>query len=283
MLAADIAAHWPLLIGVLLAGLAAGFAGGLFGIGGGVVTVPALYAAFRSIGVADDASLKTAIGTSLAVIVVSSVRSLITHRRSGHVDGRILRAWAPWIAAGSLAGGLLARHVPAIALTAVFAAGALFVGWRRLRPSRKTSVRQPADLTERRVHIPIGVGTGFFSSLMGLGGGAVGVMIMTWSGRSMHQAIATASGFGIAVAVPGALAFAASGLGHHDLPPLSFGFVNLPAFVAMAAMTTMTAHAGAILAHKVKGDLLSKLFGAYILISALAIVLDAMHARGIIG
>jgi len=114
---------------------------------------------------------------------------------------------------------------------------------------------------------------------MDLGGGAVGVMVMTWSGRSMHQAIATASGFGIAVAVPGALAFVASGLGHHDLPPLSLGFVNVPAFIAMAAMTALTAHAGAVLAHKVNGDLLSKLFGAYILISAIALIVDALHSR----
>lgn len=276
MTPAELASHWPLLAGVLLAGLAAGFAGGLFGIGGGVVTVPALYAAFRSIGVNDDASLKTAIGTSLAVIVVSSIRSLITHRRTGHVDGRILRAWGPWIAAGSLAGGLLARHVPAVAMTAVFAAGALFIGWRRLSPRKGPSGKPPPDLTQKGVHIPIGIGTGFFSSLMGLGGGAIGVMVMTWSGRSMHQAIATASGFGIAVAVPGSLAFVASGLGHHDLPPLSFGFVNMPAFAVMAAMTALTAHAGAVLAHRMKGEMLSRIFGAYVLLSALALIIDTL-------
>ncbi|MEQ1932104.1 MAG: sulfite exporter TauE/SafE family protein [Parvularculaceae bacterium] len=272
----NLASHAPLIAGVLAAGLAAGFASGLFGIGGGVVTVPALYAAFRSIGVADDASLKSAIGTSLAVIIVSSIRSLITHRRSGHVDGRILRAWAPWIAIGSVAGGLLARHVPAIALTLVFAAGAGFIGWRRLRPKHKAALEHPRDLTDQRIHIPIGLATGFFSALMGLGGGAVGVMIMTWSGRSMHQAIATASGFGIAVAVPGSVAFIVSGLGHNGLPPFSLGFVNVPAFIAMAAMTAVTAHAGAVLAHKLNGDFLSKLFGAYILLSALALVADAI-------
>jgi uncharacterized membrane protein YfcA len=271
------AAHAPLFTGVLLAGAAAGFAGGLFGIGGGVVTVPALYAAFRSIGVSDEASLKSAIGTSLAVIIVSSIRSLITHRKSGQVDVRILRAWAPWIAAGALGGGLVSRHVPALALTLVFAAGALFIGWRRLSPRKKgPKTEHPKDLTGRRIHIPIGLGTGFFSSLMGLGGGAVGVMIMTWSGRSMHQAIATASGFGIAVAVPGSWAFAISGLGHRDLPPFSLGFVNLPAFAAMAAMTAMTAHWGALLAHKVKGELLSRAFGLYILASAIALIVDAL-------
>ena len=277
MTPASIVDHAPLVLGVLLAGLAAGFAGGLFGIGGGVVTVPALYAAFRSIGVADDAALKTAIGTSLGVIVVSSIRSLIAHRRSGHVDARILKAWAPSIALGALAGGLVARHVPAVALTIVFALGAILVGWRRLRPQPKAPHAHPPDLTRKRIHIPIGLGTGFFSSLMGLGGGAVGVIVMTWSGRSMHQAVATASGFGIAVAVPGSAAFVAAGLGHDDLPPFSLGFINLPAFFAMAAMTALTAHAGAALAHKLKGDLLSKLFGAYVLLMAFALLADALR------
>jgi uncharacterized membrane protein YfcA len=211
------------------------------------------------------------------VIIVTSIRSLITHRDAGHVDGRILRAWAPSIAVGAAAGGLLARHVPSVALTVIFVAGAVFVGWRRLFGKKKTDgARRPPDLTDKRVHIPLGFGTGLFSSLMGLGGGAVGVMIMIWSGRSMHQAIATASGFGVAVAIPGALGFAASGYGRLDLPPLSIGFVHLPAFLALAAMTAIAAHFGAIMAHRLNAALLSKLFGAYILLSAAALVIDTV-------
>jgi uncharacterized membrane protein YfcA len=268
--------HAPLFLGVLAAGLAAGFAGGLFGIGGGIVTVPALYAAFRSVGVSADASLKSAIGTSLAVILVTSLRALITHRASGHVDERVLKAWAPWIAAGAAAGGLLARFVPTLALTVIFVAGAALIGLRRLAGGKRGAPAQTIDLTARRVHIPIGFGAGFFSSLMGLGGGAVGVMMMTMSGRSMHQAIATASGFGIAVAIPGALGFAVSGFGHADLPRFSLGYVNGPAFAAMAAMSALSAHWGASLAHRLKGELLSRLFGVYILISAIALTADAL-------
>jgi uncharacterized membrane protein YfcA len=271
-----VTSHVGLVAGVLVAGLAAGFAGGLFGIGGGVVTVPALYAVFRSLGIANDASLKTAIGTSLAVIIVTSLRSLITHWDAGHVDGRILRAWAPWIALGAAAGGFGARYVPTLALTVIFVVGAGLIGWRRVAGKKARHHHHGPDLTDQRVHIPIGLGTGLASSLMGLGGGAVGVMVMTWSGHSMHQAIATASGFGIAVALPGALGFIWSGAGHDGLPPWSLGFVNLPAFVAMAAMTAISAHAGAVLAHRMKGDLLSKLFGAYILVSAALLVFDSV-------
>lgn len=269
------ALHGWLFAAVLAAGFASGYAGGLFGIGGGIVTVPALYAVFHSFDIGEEASLKTAIGTSLAVIVVTSIRSLTTHRQAGHVDMRILRAWAPWIALGAGLGGLVSRWVPAELLTIVFAGGAAWVGWRRLS-GWKTATHADRDLTDKRIHIPIGVGTGLFSSLMGLGGGAVGVMAMTWAGRSIHQAVATAAGFGVAVAVPGALGFLYAGLGHSGLPPFSLGFVNGPAFAAMALMSAIAAPLGARLAHRMKGGLLSKLFGAYVLLAAAGLLLDVL-------
>ncbi|MEE2692526.1 MAG: sulfite exporter TauE/SafE family protein [Pseudomonadota bacterium] len=274
MVQSFIDAHGLLLAAAIAAGLASGFVGGLFGIGGGIVTVPALYALFRAYGIPEEPSLKTAIGTSLAVIIVTSIRSLMTHHAGGHVDARLLRAWAPWIAVGSGLGGVLARWVPGEALTFVFAAGALFIAWRRLAGGKGARAKPAVDLSSRAVHIPIGFGAGLFSSLMGLGGGAVGVMVMTWSGRSIHQAVATASGFGVAVAVPGALGFMFSGWAHEGLPPGSLGFVSLPAFVAVAAAAALTAPVGARLAHRLKGELLSKLFALYIGATALALFAD---------
>lgn len=258
---------------VIAAGIAAGFAGGLFGIGGGVVTVPALYALFRTTGAGDDASLKTAIGTSLAVIVVTSIRSLAEHRRAGVVDGEVLKAWSPWIALGSAAAGFLSRHIPVELLASVFAGGALFIAAQRLF-IRKRSEGRTMDLSHRAVHIPVGVGTGLFSALMGLGGGAVGVLVMRWAGRTIHQAVATASGFGVAVAVPGVIGFLIAGLGVPGRPPASIGFIEGPAFLAMAIAGGFSAPMGARLAHRIKGDLLSKLFGAYIALAAGALVVD---------
>jgi uncharacterized membrane protein YfcA len=256
--------------------LLSGFAGGLFGIGGGIVTVPALYAVFSALGVDPGHSLKTAVGTSLAVIVVTSLRSLAEHGRSGHVDARVLRAWAPWIALGAAAAGLLARHVPGEALATVFVAGAFFIGARRLFGRQKIATAHPRDLTDVRIHIPLGIGTGAASTLMGLGGGAVGVMMMRWSGRSMHEAVATASGFGVAVALPGAAGFVVSGWEHAGLPPLSFGYVNAPAFVLMALASAATAPFGARIAHRTRGELLSRLFALYILAAAAGLLWDMM-------
>jgi len=273
------ALHGWLFAAVLAAGFVSGYAGGLFGIGGGIVTVPALYAVFHSFDVSEEASLKSAIGTSLAVIIVTTLRSLSTHHRAGHVDTRILTAWAPWIAAGSAVGGLVSRWAPVEFLTIVFVCGAGWIGWRRLSGPKGAKGGAGPDLTSKRVHIPIGVGTGVFSSLMGLGGGAVGVMVMTWAGRSIHQAVATAAGFGVAVAVPGTIGFIIAGYGHSDLPPFSLGFVNMAAFAAMAVTSAIAAPFGARLAHRMKGDLLSKLFGAYILLAAAGLLWDVLFGR----
>jgi uncharacterized protein len=268
-----LAEHWPLIVALLAAGFVSGFAGGLFGIGGGVVTTPALFAIFKLLGYADGPSLKTAIGTSLAVIIVTSIRSLSTHHRAGHVDGAMLRNWAPWIAAGAGAGGMLAHWAPAELLAIVFAGGALYVAYRRI--FAKERGHAPAvDLNRKRMKVPLGFGTGLFSSLMGIGGGAMGVMIMTLAGRTMHQAIATSAGFGVAVAGPGVIGFIISGLRAESLPPASLGYVNLPAFAAMAVMAGVAAPLGAKAAHNLDSGLLSKGFGLYVLFAAGALAFD---------
>lgn len=261
-----------LIVGMLVAGFAAGFAGGLFGIGGGIITVPALYAVFQAVGVNEDASLKTAIGTSLGVIIVTSLRALAAHHKAGHVDMAVLKAWAPWIAIGAGAGGLAARWAPVELLTIVFVGGALYVAWRRLTPGG--GAKRNRDLMQRRLTRPLGAATGFFSSLMGLGGGAVGVMVMTASGRAIHQAVATAAGFGVAVALPGVAAFMWSGRAAAGLPPASVGYFNAVAFVAMALTAGIAAPLGARLAHRTDGLLLSRLFGAYVLIAAIGLAWD---------
>lgn len=268
-----IADHWLLFASLLVAGFASGFAGGLFGIGGGVITTPALYAIFQLLDYDDAASLKTAIGTSLAVIIVTSIRSLATHHRAGHVDGVMLRAWGPWIALGAAAGGALAHWTPVELLTIVFAGGAFYVAWRRLFAKNRGHAGT-VDLNRRHLKVPLGLGTGFFSALMGIGGGAMGVMVMTMAGRSMHQAIATSAGFGVAVAAPGVVGFILSGLAADALPPASLGYVNMPAFAAMAVMAALAAPLGAMAAHRLDSSLLSKGFGAYVLLAAGALALD---------
>lgn len=273
MAAEFLTAYGWMLLALVSAGCVAGFAAGLFGIGGGIVTVPVLYAVFNALNIADDPSLKTAIGTSLTVIIVTSVRSLLTHREAGHVDDTILLGWAPWIVLGSAFGGFVARWAPVELLVIVFAGGAAYVAYRRIA-GEKRRPKQGTDLDAKRLKVPVGLGAGLFSSLMGLGGGAVGIMVMTMAGRPMHQAIATSAGFGIAVAVPGALAFMISGWGLAGLPPGSAGYVNFPAFLAVAIAAGLMAPIGARLAHRLDGNLLSRIFGIYVGLAAIGLVVD---------
>lgn len=256
-----------LFAGLILAGCATGFAAGLFGIGGGIITVPVLYGVYQAAGSGDEVSLKVAIGTSLALIIVTAARSLQTHHDAGHVDRHVLLGWAPWIAIGSAIGGGVARWIPAEWLGLVFVIGAFVIALRRLRGKRKGPARQ-SDLSAKRLKIPVGLGAGLFSSLMGLGGGAVGVMVMSLAGRSMHQAIGTSAGFGLAVAIPGAAAFILAGWSVPDLPTGSLGYVNFPSFAVMAVAAAVTAPIGARVAHRMAGDLLSRIFALYVVVAA---------------
>jgi uncharacterized membrane protein YfcA len=265
----SLSALGPIYAAIALAGLAAGFTGGLFGVGGGIVAVPALYAAFLALEAGEEAAFKAAVGTSLGVIIVTSLAALAAHRRSGKVDDSLLKAWTPWVAIGAGAGGLAARWVSGDALTIVFALGALFLASRRILPNPKSA---PPRRFGPRAPIYLGLGTGLVSSLMGIGGGAMGAMAMRASGRPIHEAIATASGFGVAVAAPGVAAFALAGLGATRLPPFSVGYVNIPSLVLMAAGSAFAAPLGAALAHRVSAPLLSRLFGAFIALAALSML-----------
>lgn len=261
---------------MLAAGCATGFAAGLFGIGGGIITVPVLYGVFQALNIADDPSLKAAIGTSLAVILVTSIGSLATHHSAGHVDRKVLISWAPWIAGGAAIGGVVARWVPVEALAGVFVIGAFYIASRRLIEKKDRTARN-IDLNAFYLKAPVGAGAGIFSALMGLGGGAVGVMVMTLAGRPMHQAIATSAGFGLAVAAPGVAGFIYSGWGATGLPPGSLGFVNIPAFATVALTAGAMAPVGARLAHRLDATLLSRIFAIYVVIAAISLGVDVVH------
>ncbi len=262
-----------------IAGLASGLAGGLFGIGGGLISVPALYFVFQAVGVDPAASLKTAIGSSLAVIIVTSWRALKAHRAAGHVDSAMLRLWSPWLAGGAALGGLLSRWAPVEVLGVIFALGALGIGIKRML-ARDEDGAEPKEeknninLTAPHLYAPIGFGSGLFCALMGIGGGVVGGMAMTMAGRSVHQSIATASGIGMAVAAPGAIGFYISGLNVAATPPFSAGYINVPAFVVMAVASATVAPWGARLAHQLSGTLLSRLFGVYAVCAAFLVLRD---------
>lgn len=253
------------LIAMLAAGLLAGFAAGIFGIGGGFVVVPALLVVLPLLGGTKDAIAHVAIGTSAATIIVTSIRSLLSHAKRGAVEFEVLKTWAPWIVLGCGAGVMLASHVDGTTLKMIFGGGVLLMSLNFLLP--KVSGKVLSD------HMPSGIlrvgiagGLGTFSSLLGIGGGTIAIMVMTLCGRTIHRAIATASGIGTLIAIPTTIGFAIIGLKEGGLPWGSLGYINIPATLAIASMSMLTAPLGVAAAHSLPAGPLKKIFGVYLLI-----------------
>ncbi|WBH15036.1 sulfite exporter TauE/SafE family protein [Sphingomonas radiodurans] len=263
------------LIGLLVAGLLAGFAAGVFGIGGGFVVVPALLVVLPLLGGMPSEYAHVAIGTSAATIIMTSVRSLRSHAKRGAVDFEMLRGWAPWIVGGAVLGVMLADRINGRALIAIFASGVLLMSVNFLVPTLGNRVvSQTLPTGPLRASIAGGLGT--FSALLGIGGGTIAIMVMTLCGRTIHRAIATASGIGTLIAVPSAIGFAIIGLHAPGLPWGSLGYVNLPATAAVASMSMLTAPLGVAAAHSLPADLLKRAFGVYLLVIGTLMLRNAL-------
>jgi len=260
-----IADYWPLILALTGAGLFAGLAAGLFGIGGGAVIVPVLYLLFTGLGY-EDSAMHVAVATSLATIILTSGRSVMAHNKLGAVDWQVLKTWTPWIVVGAIAGQLLAGVISGRALTAIFGVMA-FVLAAQLYFGRP-DWRLAEDMPGGAVRAGAGGFIGALSALMGIGGGTFGVSLMTVCGRTIHQAVATAAGFGIAIGLPSAITAVIVGWGREGLPPFSLGHVNLVAFGLISALTVTMAPIGARLAHTLNAELLKKLFAVLLAIVA---------------
>jgi uncharacterized membrane protein YfcA len=262
------------VIGLLVAGLFAGFAGGVFGIGGGFVVVPALLVMLPLLGGDKAQYAHVAIGTSAATIIITSIRSVLSHHKRGSVEFEILKTWAPWIILGDAIGVLLASHVNGHILTMIFATGVLLMSLNFLIPRLGDKVLTD-HMPTGMVRVGIAGGLGTFSSLLGIGGGTIAIMVMTLCGRSIHRAVATASGVGTLIAIPSAIGFALIGLHDKGLPWGSVGYVNMPAALTIASMSILTAPLGVAAAHALEPRMLKRVFGIYLVVIAIVMFRNA--------
>jgi uncharacterized membrane protein YfcA len=263
-----------LLAALTAAGLVGGLIAGLFGVGGGTVIVPAVFYAFEVLGVGGESNLHVAIGTSLLTIVATSWRSLRAHRTHGAVDEVVLKTWTPWVAFGGLVGagvaGVTSMEGLAVVYGVCLAAVAAQMG---LMPERYALRKDLPTGWGRR---GFGTAIGGLSAMMGIGGGSFGGMLMTLCGRPIHQAVATASGFGVAIGAAATLGFVVFGWDAVGRPPLSLGYVNVPGAVVMAVLTTAVAPWGAKLAHALDRRVLRRAFALYLLVAALMVLVKAL-------
>lgn len=255
-----------LALALAAAGALTGVLAGVFGVGGGALIVPVLYELFRLIGVPEATRMPLCVGTSLAIIIPTSIRSFQSHRSRGAVDMDLLRIWAIPTVVGVLIGSFLARYAPPEVFKIVFV---VIAGMSAARLLGNFRWNLGDDLPGKTPLTIFGWVNGVLSALMGIGGGQTATMYMTFYGRTIHQAVATSSGIGVLISIPGAIGYILAGWGKPDLPPLSLGFVSLLGVAAFAPVSVMTAPLGVKLAHALSKRKLETAFGIFLLIVCL--------------
>ena len=258
--------HWPLLVAIVAAGIVGGLLAGLLGVGGGIVIVPVLYVVLTALGTEAGIAMKVAVATSLSTIAFTSLTSARSHHRRGATDMALFRAWLVPVVIGVAIGTLLAGFVDGRLLTLIFAIVALLVAANMFL--RRNAPPLSADFPNVWVRRACGAVVGFFSSLMGIGGGTLSVPILTAFGYDMRRAVGTSSAIGFLIAIPGTLGYILAGLGKTGLPPFSLGYLNLVAAVALVPLTMLFAPLGARIAHAIPRPTLQMAFAIFLVVTS---------------
>lgn len=259
----SVAALGTLVIGLVIAGGVTGFLAGLFGIGGGGIMVPVLYETFGFLGLEPSIRMHMALGTSLAIIAPTSVTSFLRHRARGNVDEGLLRRLLPWVFVGVVIGIFVARSVPSTALKAIWVGAGTLMALKMIfsRDTWRLGDEVPRNpLVEAYCAV-----VGFISILMSIGGAAYFATLMTLYGRQLLPSIATSSGLGPVIAVPGLLGFMWAGWGNGALPPLSLGFVSVLGAALVIPSSMFMTRFGVRAAYGMKKRHLELAFAAFLL------------------
>jgi uncharacterized membrane protein YfcA len=254
-----------LAVAIVIAGVITGLLAGLFGIGGGAVIVPVLYEVFTVLAVPDTVRMQLCIGTSIAIIVPTTVRSYLTHRQKGLVVPGVIRLWALPAVIGVACGSAIAAFAPAAVFKVAFVVIAAFIACKFLFAGDRWNLgaELPGPLPMRVYGFIIGLA----GSLMGVSGGSLSNIVLTLYGKSIHQAVATSSGLGVPITIVGTLGYIAAGLPHNaELPALSLGFVSLIGVVVMAPISSLVSPYGAKLAHLLSRRTLEIAFSIFLLL-----------------
>lgn len=251
-----------LLVALLAAaGLVAGFLSGLLGIGGGGVLVPVLYEAFGVAGVPDEIRMHLTLGTTLAVIAPTVLRSFAAHRARGSVDMAVVRRMAPWIFIGVTVGVVIAKGASSEALRWVWV---VFGTLLALKMAIGRDDWRLADQLPRPPALEAAAAAiGLISTLMGIGGATFTVPLLTLYGRPLLQSVATATGIGPVIALPGLIGYMVTGWGAAGLPAFSLGYVSLGALL-IAPLSVFAAPYGVTVAHGISKRKLEIAFAIFI-------------------
>ena len=266
-----------LALAIIVGGVITGLLAGLFGIGGGAVIVPVLYEVFQILGVPDAVRMQLCIGTSLAIILPTTIQSYLTHREKGLVIPGVLRLWTVPAVLGVICGAGIAYFAPSAVFKIAFVVIAGFIAIKFMFAGDRWNLG--TDLPGPTVMRLYGFIIGLSGALMGVSGGSLSNIGLTLYGKSIHQAVATSAGLGVPITIVGTLGYVLAGW--HDralLPPLSLGFVSLIGVVIMAPVSSLAAPYGARLAHRLSRRTLEIAFSCFLLLIALRFLISLIWA-----
>ena len=258
------------LIIFLIIGALAGFAAGLFGVGGGTIIVPLLFIVFTQMDYPADIVMHLALGTSLATIIITSISSLMAHNKKGAVMWPVFKNLTPGMAIGCFFGAGIAGWLSGIHLQVIVGLFLLWVAFNMFMGGKK---RIEANATEANIALPstpkqlaAGAGIGIASAIFGIGGGSLTVPYLTRYGVVMQKAVGTSAACGLPIAIAGALGFMIFGMQQQVAAPNTIGFVHIYAFLGISVMSFFTAKVGARVAHALSPQLLKKCFAVLLTI-----------------
>ena len=264
--------HLMTILALAVTGVFAGILAGLLGVGGGIVIVPVLYFLFQGFGVSADSAMLVATATSLATIIPTSISSIRSHHRLGNVDIALFKRWSLFILTGVLAGSWLVTRADGDWLTILFGIIATLAALNMLFRTGKPALF--SELPHSGGQAVMGSSIGFFSAMVGIGGGTLSVPLLTLFNYPAHKAVGTAAAIGLIIALPGALVMLLLGVTPGDAPVGTFGLVNLIGFICIVPLTVLFAPVGARLASSLDAGLLKKIFAVVLLLTGLRMLVQ---------
>ncbi len=249
-----------------------GFVAGLFGIGGGLITVPFLYYIFNSLGIDQQYLMHLAVGTSFAIIIPTSISSVITHHKFNAVDFSIVKSYGLYVVLGVIIGTIFAASLKTKYLVLFFTIIIFLLSFYLLLLKEK----EKNVIIEIKLYFKIifGILVGFISAPMGIGGAIMNVPILKFFGYTINKAIGSAAAIGFLISIFGAIGFVITGSYLKTNLPLSIGFLNLPAFFIFIPITTFMARIGARTVHQINKQKITKYFGIFLLIIAIKFLFE---------
>lgn len=264
----------PIIIGLAFAGVLAGTLAGLLGVGGGIINVPVLFFLFQSFGVDSSNAMVIATGTSLAAIIPTSLSSINAHNKRSNIDWLLIKRWLAFMVVGVLLGSWLVTIVDGRYFTIVFALIALFMAYNL--SFRANSAALFDHLPAMPFQGFFGTVIGFFSVMAGIGGGTLGVSVLTAFNYAIHRAVGTSAAFGLLISVPGAIFLLLFAQTPTNAPFGTWGYINFLSLLVLIPLSVAFAPVGVWLGAKLDANKLKKIFAVLLTFTAVRMLMQAV-------